>query len=139
MRWIVWWFAIFAAYCITATAKVGAEIVAGALIAALATMLIARSVRGQSWDVRVPWTLWGELASLPPRMFADALAILAQIVRAWCTGDELAGHFIRQAKQPGDAGREAIEIIAISAAPNTLVTDIDDFQGEYVIHQLLPK
>jgi hypothetical protein len=144
MRWLLWWFSIFAAYVITALTRNGSEIVAGAIIAALATLVVARAFASGDPDARAHWSWLRYLAKVPVRMIADALLVWARIVRTIFTGDHLEGYYVRLRYDPGDRsdpwtmGREALVIMGVNAAPNSMVADVD-LRGELVLHKLVAQ
>jgi|SRR5579884_796038 len=144
MRWLLWWFSIFAAYVITALTRNGSEIIAGAIIAAIAALVVARAFTAGDPDARARWAWVRRLASVPVRMVADALLVWARIVRTIFTGDRLEGYFMRLPYDPGDRndpwtmGREALVIMGVNAAPNSMVADVD-LRGELVLHKLVAQ
>ena len=144
MRWAVWWFGLFAAYLIAALAEVGTEFVAGAVIAAIAVVLVRTALRNGNPDVRVRWQWLGRYAHIPLQMLGDAFLVASRIVRALLRGELLGGHFVRVPFQPGDrsdpfdVGREALVVYGMSAAPNTIVAEVDA-RGELVVHQLVHR
>jgi hypothetical protein len=144
MRWLLWWFCIFAAYVITALTRNGSEIIAGAIIAAFATLIIACALPAGQPDARARWAWVSRLANVPLRMIADALLVSARIVRTMFTADRLEGYFIRLPYDPGDRndpwtmGREALVIMGVNASPNSMVADVD-LRGELVLHKLVAQ
>jgi hypothetical protein len=138
----LWWFAVFAAYVITAGAQNGGEIAAGAIIAAPCCALALLAFRHATPGVRVQWRWLRHLAGVPRRMLSDALLVSKRIFWALTSGEKLVGYFIRIPYDPGDRedewtmGREALVIYGISASPNSLVAEVD-LRGELVIHKLV--
>lgn len=142
MRWAVWWFAIFAAYVITVLTRNGSEIVAGAIVAALSTIIVAVGLRAAKPGVRGSWRWVRRLAGVPTQMLRDSFVVSGRILRSF-TGDvNLDGYFMRLPYDPGDRqdewtfGREGLAVFGISAAPNSVVADVD-LRGELVIHKLV--
>jgi hypothetical protein len=144
MRWLLWWFGIFAAYVITALTRNGSEIVAGAIIAAIATVIVSHALRAGDPDGRARWRWMRNLAGVPMRMIADALLVTGRIIRCLFTGDNLDGYFVRIPYDPGDRhdpwtmGREALVIMGMNAAPNSMVAEVD-LRGELVLHKLVAQ
>lgn len=139
---MLWWFAVFAAYVVTVCAQTGSEIVAGAIIAALCSIVAIRALQCGEPAPRAKWAWLGHLAGVPSRMVADAFLVSRRIVWALVNGEKLAGYMTRIPYDVGDRsdgstmGREALVIYGISAAPNSIVTDIDE-RGELVLHKLV--
>ncbi len=142
MRWLLWWFAVFAAYVITVLTQNGSEIIAGAIIAVFAVIVVSTALRNGDPDVRVKLRWVRRLAAVPARMIADALLVSRRIVGTIVSGGNLEGYMMRVAYDPGDRrdpltmGREALVIFGINAAPNSMVADVD-LRGELVIHKLV--
>lgn len=143
MRWAFWWFAIFAAYVITVDAQNGGEIVAGAIVAALCTAIVRVALLNGEPDVRERWTRLRHLSGVPRQMLHDAFMVAGRILRSLRTGEPLTGYFVRVGYRPAeseafDQGREALAIIGICAAPNTIVCEVDR-RGTLLVHQLLAR
>lgn len=142
MRWAVWWFAVFAAYVITVLTENGSEIVAGAIIAAFSTAIVAVGLRSAKPGVRGSWRWLHRLAGVPARMLLDSFVVSWRILRSFAGGVNLDGYFIRLPYDPGDRqnewtfGREGVAVFGISAAPNSVVADVD-LRGELVVHKLV--
>jgi hypothetical protein len=144
MRWVLWWFAVFAAYVVTVVAQNGSEIVAGGIIAALCAIVAAAALRNGEPDVRVPWRHVAHLAPVPLRMLRDAFRVSGRIVWSLRTGNDLVGYLKRvpydcgDRRDPWTMGREALVIFGLCAAPNTIVAEVD-LRGELLIHQLIAE
>lgn len=142
MRWAIWWFAVFAAYVITVLTENGSEIVAGAIIAVFSTVIVAAGIGAAKPGVRGSWRWLRRLSGVPARMLLDSLIVTGRILRSLAGGANLDGYFIRLPYDPGDRqnewtfGREGIAVFGISAAPNSLVADVD-LRGELVVHKLV--
>jgi hypothetical protein len=142
MRWAIWWFAVFAAYVITVLTRNGSEIVAGAIIAALSTVIVAAGIGGAKPGVRGSWRWLHRLAHVPAQMIRDAFVVSGRILRSFAGGTNLDGYFVRLPYDPGDRedewtiGREGVAVFGISAAPNSVVVEVD-LRGEMVIHKLV--
>lgn len=144
MRWLIWWSVLLALYAVDAEAQVAGELVAGGVIALLAVLILFFASMPDHSDVRVPLRHLRHLKGVPLRMLSDALLVSRTILLALRNGELLSGHFIRlpfspaASEDPADAGREAITIYGISAAPNTLVADVDP-RGELLVHELVSR
>lgn len=142
MRWLLWWFALLSAYVIEFVTQTLSEVVAGAIIAALCTVIVACAFQNGRPDVRVLWSWLRHLRRVPGQMLADSLLVSGRIIWALRTGQDLTGFITRVPFDYGDrenaldGGREALVIYGICAAPNTVVADID-LRGELVVHQLV--
>lgn len=142
MRWAIWWFAIFAAYVITVLTENGSEIIAGAIIAALAVIIVAFAQSSAEPGVRARWGWTLHLVPVPLQMVRDAFVVSGRILASLRGGTNLDGYFMRLPYDPGDRddamtyGREGIAIFGISAAPNSVVADVD-MRGTLLIHKLV--
>ncbi len=144
MRWVLWWFAILSAYVIEFVTQTASEVVAGIIIAFLCTLVVAAALRNAQPGVRVYWRWLRHLAHVPIAMLRDALLVSARIVWALRRGEKLVGFVRRVPYDPGDrenaldAGREALVIFGVCAAPNTIVAELD-LRGELLVHQLVAR
>lgn len=140
MRWGIWWFALVACYLAAAQAQVGTEAAAGAVIAFIAAGIAASAFRAPDADVRVRPSALRRYSALPARMAGDAVRICGVIIRALLRGEGLTGFFTRIPCRPGqsdpfDQGREAVVVYGVSAAPNSIVTEVD-VRGSLLVHEL---
>ena len=144
MRWVLWWFAILAAYVIEFVTQTASEVVAGIIIAFLCTIIVATALRKASPGVRVYWRWLRHLAKVPPAMIRDALLVSGRIIWALRTGNYLVGMLKRVPYDPGDRddpwtmGREALVVYGVCAAPNTMVAEVD-LRGNLLIHELVAR
>lgn len=144
MRWVLWWFAVLSAYVIEFVTQVASEVVAGIIIAALCTLIVASALLTAKPGVRVHWSWLKYLAKVPAGMVRDAFLVSGAIVSALVSGRQLVGMIERVPYDPGDRndevnqGREALAIFGVNAAPNTVVADVD-MRGELVIHKLIAR
>lgn len=143
MRWALWWFAVFAAYVVAVVTQTGSEIIAGAVIGGLCTIVVAVAYVNGDPDIRVQLRWLRHLAAVPMRMLSDALGVSGRIVWSLTHGEELVGMFMRlkfhygSMDDPWDRGREALAIYGVCAAPNSMVTEVDRRgEGELVVHKL---
>ena len=120
------------------------EVVAGIIIGALCTLIVAFALLTAKPGVRVYWSWLKYLANVPAGMLHDALLVSARIISAVVSGQQLVGMIERVPYDPGDRksdvdqGREALVIFGVNAAPNTVVADVD-LRGELVIHKLVAR
>ena len=141
VRWLCWFGAIYVLYEIVAMVQDATEAITGLFVAAIATALIVAAWRSAKIDVRVRPSYVARLAGVPPKMLRDAIGVLYWIVRSLAGDVALEGFFTRQPfaiPEPNDSeenGRAALEIYGISAAPNSIVADVDG-RGELVVHRL---
>jgi hypothetical protein len=144
MRWAIWWFALVTAYVVEFVVQVWSEVAAAAIVAALATLILSDALRASSPSTRVHWRWLRHLARVPGAMLRDVFLVSGRILWSLRTGEELVGRIVRIPYDPGDRendveqGREAIVIFGVSAAPNTVVADLD-LRGELVVHQLVAR
>ena len=144
MRWVLWWFAILAAYVIEFVTQTASEVVAGIIIAFLCTLIVAAALKHAKPGVRVYWRWLAHLAKVPAQMIRDALLVSGRIIWALRTGQQLVGMLKRIPYDPGDRnnpldlGREALVVYGTCAAPNTMVAEVD-LRGNLLIHQLIAE
>jgi|GEM_PF-3347140 len=144
MRWVLWWFAILAAYVIEFVTQTASEVVAGIIVAFLCTLIVAAALQHGRPDARAYWAWLAHLRRVPAAMLRDALVVSARIVWALRSGEQLVGMMTRIPYDPGnradpfEAGREALVIFGTCAAPNTIVADVDT-RGSLVVHQLVAR
>lgn len=142
MRWAIWWFAIFGAYVVTVLTENGSEIIAGAIIAALATVVVAFAQRSAECGVRARWSWTLHWLSVPARMLKDSIQVTLWILKSLTGRVNLDGYFMRLPYDPGNRddpwtfGREGIAIFGISASPNSVVPEVD-LRGTLLIHKLI--
>ncbi len=142
MRWVIWWFAILAAYVIEFVTQTASEVVAGIIIAFLCTLIVWGASSNAKPDVRVHWRWLAHLAKVPGAMIRDALLVSGRIIWALRHGEQLVGMLKRIPYDPGDRknpldiGREALVVYGTCAAPNTMVAEVD-LRGTLVVHQLI--
>ena len=140
MRAIIWWFVVFAAYLVTVASPVDGEVVAAAIIAVLCTIIIIAIWAASDPGVRVPWAYVRLLAGVPSRMVHDVFRVSGRILWSVRTGQPLRGYIERVEHRPAhgdlEQGREAIEILSVCAAPNTIVVEVDP-RGALVVHRLV--
>lgn len=144
MRWVLWWFAILSAYVIEFVTQTVSEVVAGIIIAFLCTLVVAAALHHAKPGPRVYWSWLRHLARVPAQMIRDALLVSARIFWALRTGNQLTGMLKRIPYDPGDrqspldAGREALVVFGMCAAPNTMVAEVD-LRGNLLVHQLVAR
>jgi hypothetical protein len=144
MRWVLWWFAILAAYVIEFVTQTASEVVAGIIIAFLCTLIVAAALRYADPGVRVYWRWLRHLSRVPAQMARDAFLVSGRIIWALRTGEQLVGMLVRVPYDPGDRknpldiGREALVVYGTCAAPNTMVAEVD-LRGNLLVHQLIAK
>jgi hypothetical protein len=144
MRWALWWFALLTAYVVEFVVQTGGEVATGAMIAALATIVVAGALLDAEPPIRVRWSWLRHLARVPGAMLRDVFTVSARIVWSLQTREPLVGRIVRVPYDPGDRadafeqGREALAIFGVSAAPNTVVADVD-LRGSLVVHQLVAR
>ncbi|HLI95121.1 MAG TPA: hypothetical protein VKT72_03420 [Candidatus Baltobacteraceae bacterium] len=142
MRWVLWWFAIFAAYIIEFVTQTASEVVAAGIIAFLCTLIVFGALQNAKPDIRVYWRWLAHLSKVPSAMIRDSLLVSARIIWALQRGEQLVGMLKRVPYDPGDhdnpldVGREALVIFGTCAAPNTMVAEVDP-RGTLLIHQLV--
>ncbi len=144
MRWALWWFAVVTAYVVEFVVQNLGEVLAATIIAALSTAIVAEAMAQGRPGTRARWRWLSHYARIPRAILRDVFIVSARIVWSVRTGQPLVGRIIRVPYDPGDRmsdveqGREAFVIFGVSAAPNTVVADVD-LRGELVVHQLVAR
>jgi hypothetical protein len=144
MRWVLWWFAVLAAYVIEFVTQTASEVVAGGIIAFLSALIVYGALSNAKPDTRVYWRWLKHLAKIPAAMIRDALLVSGRIVWALRHGEQLVGMLKRVPYDPGDRnnpldlGREALVVYGTCAAPNTMVAEVD-LRGNLLVHQLVAR
>jgi len=142
MRWALWWFALLTAYVVEFVVQTLGEVLAGAIIASLATIVMAGAASEGRPSTRAPWHWLSHYARIPAAILRDVFIVSARILWSLKSGEPLVGRIVRVPYDPGDRGsdldqgREGLVVFGISAAPNTVVLDVD-LRGDLVIHQLV--
>lgn len=142
MRWALWWFVLLTAYVVEFVVQTLGEVAAAAIIGALATVVMAGAAAEGRPSTRVRWRWLSHYARIPAAVARDVFIVSARILWSLRSGEPLVGRIVRVPYDPGDRdsdleqGREGLVIFGISAAPNTVVADVD-VRGELVIHQLV--
>ncbi|HET7814847.1 MAG TPA: hypothetical protein VFL13_10790 [Candidatus Baltobacteraceae bacterium] len=141
MRTLCWFLAIYVLYELVAMVQDATEAITGLFVAAIATALVMAAWRSASIDVQMRWRYLSHLAKIPVNMLRDSIGVLWWIAQSLTGKTHLEGYFMRlpfklpQELDPHDRGRGALAIYGISAAPNSIVADVDA-RGELVIHKL---
>ncbi len=138
--WILIWGAIGAVWMLLVDTPTLAEILAGALAAALGTLATASAsaqhLTRQRPELRLLLTLPGQLARIP----ADLWLLTLELGRA-LTGTHRGGRFYAVpfhggTDARGNGLRATIELFG-SLAPNTIVLGVDEHQT--IVHQLTAR
>ena len=141
--WLAWWAVFFVFYMLLAGVLVRAEIIMGAVAAAISAS-VAELVRVQDarqFQPRLRWVL--RAYRLPPAILADCGVVFVALWRHVVKGEEIRGAF-RAFRHPVGgqgaraAGRRALLNAAISITPNTYVVGIDEDKETVLVHQLVP-
>lgn len=141
MRSVCWFIAIYVLYEIVAMVEDATEAITGLFVAAIATVLIMAAWRSANIDVQMRWRNVRHLAKVPFAMVRDAFGVLWWIAQSLNGKTRLEGYFMRlpfrlpDEHDAHDQGRGALAIYGISAAPNSIVADVDE-RGELVVHKL---
>lgn len=117
------------------------ELVTAALAAAPVAVVAvaARRAVGGSWALRPRWTAW--LLPLPAAVLADTVRVLRIAVTA-LAGRGVPGGRVREVRLPRDRPasrwrtRQATAAGLVSAAPGTVVLDVDERSGRVLLHDL---
>jgi multisubunit Na+/H+ antiporter MnhE subunit len=138
---IVWWAAATGLWLLTLSSTSLPEVLVAlgcALPCAVLTVAARRAVRG-SWPVQPGWLRW--LLPLPAAVLADTARVLARGAGV-LVGRRPASGELRTVRLPRDrpAGRwrtrQAWAAVLVTAAPGTLVVDVDEGSGDLRVHAL---
>jgi multisubunit Na+/H+ antiporter MnhE subunit len=141
MRWLVWWVAIAAIYLLESATPGWGEAGIAIVVACAGTLVAALAIRNGRPGVRVPWARVAQLAPVPLAMLRDVFRVTRRILESYGGRTSLVGLITRQPYDvgaPGDetaVGSEAMAILRVCLAPNTVVLDVDE-RGELVVHEL---
>lgn len=141
MRAFCWFLAIYILYEAVAMVEDATEAITGLFVAAIATALIMAAWRSANIDLKMRWRYLAHLAKVPFAMMRDAVGVIWWILHSFSGKTRLEGYFMRlpfKLPEEGNAedhGRGALAIYGISAAPNSIVADVDA-RGELVVHKL---
>ena len=143
-RWLAWWGALFVLYLLLTCTIAVAEVVVGAVAAALATAAaeVAQNAGGLKRRPRLSWI--AKLARLPWRVLVDCGILGLALYRRVFGKEHLEGsfHAIPFAMHGQDAvsvARRAMITASISLAPNTYVVALDRQRNLLLVHQLIPS
>jgi hypothetical protein len=139
----VWWLALFGVWLLLVPQRSVAEIVAGAVVAALATLLAeaAQDIGLIHLRPRLHWLR--ELPRLPISVLRDCGKLAGALERQVFGGRPVVGRFRRVrfesgGDEPHEAARRALETFRVSLPPNSYVVGIDPEANLMLIHELVP-
>jgi len=132
-RLVGWWVVLMAVYLMLISSVTRQEVVAGAVVAALASTLPAAAIRGFG-PVAPPRRLhWRHLLALPLELVRDTLALVAALPDVRRHAGRTEERSLPAAGDP--AAVRAYSVLALSATPGSYVMDVmvddpDDPVGE---------
>lgn len=142
LRTIGWWAALFAVYLLLAGKTSGAELVAGAALAVIATIALTkvRLESGARFELKAAWLR--PLASVPWQTLRDCFVVLAadcaRVFRSRGSGRFSEREFNPGGKDSASSTRRAVVVAAVSVAPNSIVLGIDREAHRLLLHELVP-
>jgi hypothetical protein len=141
--WLAWWAVTYALWVLLVFKTEPAELVAGALMAALAATG-AELVRSRGYAPFAPDLAWSRgLLRVPKEVVVDTWRMAALLVRHFVRGDPVSGCF-RTVRFPAgsedDARAQALRVVAgwlACVSPNTYAIGVDERHRVAVVHQLI--
>ena len=140
---VTWWILLAAFWLILVDTTAFSELWAGAAAAAIATLAVL-AVRVSGPVLSTPSPGWlARFMSLPVQVISDSIVVMNAIGRRLLLRQPVDGVFRAVPFDPGgddprSAARRALVIAGISAAPNSVVVDVDRAGGTVLLHQLIP-
>jgi len=138
---VFWWVACVGIWLLTLSSVSLPETLVAigcALPCALLTVAARRAVRG-SWPVQPEWTRW--LLPLPAAVVADGVRVLSRsagvlVGRRVPSGDIRTVRLRRDRPAGRWRTRQAWASVLVTAAPGTVVLDVDEDSGDMRVHAL---
>jgi multisubunit Na+/H+ antiporter MnhE subunit len=141
--WLAAWIASAALWMVLTDSVRISEMVAGALVAALAATGVEavrrQRVADQALRPRYALGVWRVLIGVVPDVWRLTRAAFAQLVqRRASRGEIVALPFPHTADDPDTRARRAIAVGLGSVAPNSIIVGVDPDAGVLLVHQLDP-
>jgi multisubunit Na+/H+ antiporter MnhE subunit len=144
LGWAAAWAVLFVFWLLYVDRLQTAEVVVGAVVAALATAA-AVAVRGQALGLFHPYARWFFLLLRVPWLLVNGTAVLAWLL----IGRHLLGREMQavikavpfeagEKSNARDAARRALAITLTTFPPNFVVIDIDVERKRMLVHQVIP-
>jgi multisubunit Na+/H+ antiporter MnhE subunit len=142
-HWLGWWLALLVFYLLLAVSLTVAEVVVGAMAAALSATVAVITIKVGSLYYRPQLRWLRPLSRLPWRVLTDSVLLCAALWRRVAEQRMVEGSFHTIRFDPGgddcvSRARRALVIASISMAPNTIVVHMDQERGIILVHQLVP-
>jgi hypothetical protein len=142
--WLLWFLICLGLWMLLVFKTEPAEIVAGAVAAALSATGV-ELVRAQGFAPFAPdWRWWRGYLRLPGEVLRDTVMIVALLYRHFAHGEPVKGRFRIVHFQdcagddPRSLARRATAKWLSSVSPNTYILGFDEKRDIAVIHQLVP-
>lgn len=140
---LVWWVALFGAWLLLVPQRSLPEIVAGVVVAGLATLLAQAAQEIGLIHLRPRLTWSGDVLRLPFLVLRDCGKLAAALGRQVFGGGPVVGRFRRipfesSGDDPREVARRATRTFRESLLPNTYVVGIDCDANLMLIHELVP-
>jgi hypothetical protein len=142
--WLAWWLSLTGLWMLLFFTTAVAELVAGALAAALgatATVLV-RTVEGPPAALRWRWLL--RVLSLPRVVVVETMWLVPLVARALVRREPVSGRFRvvefpgARSRTPQATGRRAFAKWLGSVSPNAIVIGFAEDDDAVLLHQLVP-
>jgi multisubunit Na+/H+ antiporter MnhE subunit len=138
---LFWWAVCVGVWLLTLSSISAPEVVLAAAVGLPCAVMavVARRAAGGSWLPRPAWSRWS--AALPGAVLADTVRVLGTALGV-LTGHRIAAGELRRVPLPRDPrasrrhARQAVATFLVTAAPGTIVLDVDENSGEMLVHAL---
>jgi multisubunit Na+/H+ antiporter MnhE subunit len=142
--WLTAWFACAALWLVLTDSVRVEELLAGALVAALAATVLEvvrrQRIARQAFHPRLWLGTWRVLGRIPPDVWRLTRAAFAQAAeRRPVRGRMVALPFGHSAEEPDDRGVRGVASRLGSVSPNSIVAGVDVDSGLLLVHQLEPS
>lgn len=138
---VFWWAACVGVWLLTLSSVSLPEVLlaTGCALPCAVLAVVARRAVGSSWPVQPGWFPW--LLPLPAAIAADGVRVLARAAavlagRRMPPGDERTVRLHRDDAPGRWRTRQALATVLVTAAPGTVVLDVDEDSGEMRVHAL---
>ena len=144
LAWVGWWLVSAAVWMVLVDEASVAELVAGAIVAAVGASLavLVRSQRRAVLRPEMRWLLrlWRPTVRYPVDLFTLARVLARTVILGRpSVSRTLAVPFVVVGRDGRAAARRTFAQAAATFAPNTLVIGQDERSGVLLIHQLVPS
>lgn len=139
-----WWLAFFPLYLLLAGSVDGQEVVAGAVLSAVAALAAIVTRCAGSLYFQPRWRWLRHFRHLLGRLLSDCAIVAWALIRALRGREKIEGIFRTIPFDPGgddaeSAARRALVMAGACLTPNTYVVAVDAERKQLLLHQLVPS